>query len=91
MFMSIILFFPWILRGQEVLDDYIRYGLDNNLTLQQKQSGYEKSIEALREARSLFYPGLSFNARYTLSDGGRIIDFPVGDFLNPGDQISQAT
>lgn len=81
--MSIILFFPWILRGQEVLDDYIRYGLDNNLTLQQKQSGYEKSIEALREARSLFYPGLSFNARYTLSDGGRIIDFPVGDFLNP--------
>lgn len=81
--MSIILFFPWILRGQEVLDDYIRYGLDNNLTLQQKQSGYEKSIEVLREARSLFYPGLSFNARYTLSDGGRIIDFPVGDFLNP--------
>jgi len=82
-FMTIMLLVPCFLRGQEVLDDYIRYGLDNNLTLQQKQSGYEKSIEALREARSLFYPGLSFNARYTLSDGGRIIDFPVGDFLNP--------
>ncbi len=72
-----------MLSGQPVLDDYVRYGLDNNLALQQKQSGYEKSIEALREARGLFYPGLSFNARYTLSDGGRTIEFPVGDFLNP--------
>jgi outer membrane protein len=83
LFIWIILFFPFLLQGQKVLDDYIRYGLDNNLTLQQKQTGYERSIEALREARSLFYPSLTFNARYTLSDGGRTIDFPVGDFLNP--------
>jgi outer membrane protein TolC len=83
LFISVILTFPFLLRGQAVLDDYIRYGLDNNLALQQKQSDYEKSIAALSEARSMFYPGISFNARYTLSDGGRIIDFPVGDFLNP--------
>lgn len=79
----LILLIPSLLRGQEVLNEYIRYGLDNNLVLKQKQSGYEKSLEALREARGLFYPNISFNARYTVSEGGRVIDFPVGDLLNP--------
>lgn len=71
------------LDAQKALDDYIRYGLDNNLALQQKQAGYNKSIEALKEAKGLFYPKLSFEARYTISEGGRTIDFPVGDLLNP--------
>lgn len=71
------------LQGQEVLQDYIRFGLENNLALKQKQSGYEKSLEALREAHGLFYPNISFNARYTVSGGGRVIDFPIGDLLNP--------
>jgi outer membrane protein len=71
------------LPGQDLLDEYIRFGLENNLTLKQKYSDYQKSIEALREARGLFYPGISLNARYTVSEGGRVIDFPVGDLLNP--------
>ncbi|MCJ7446499.1 MAG: TolC family protein [Bacteroidales bacterium] len=82
-FIIIIYFIPVIIYGQDVLNDYVRYGLENNLALKQKLSGYEKSIEALREARALFYPNISFNARYTISEGGRIIDFPVGDLLNP--------
>ena len=82
-FIIIIYLIPGIICGQTVLNDYVRYGLENNLALKQKQSGYEKSIEALREARALFYPNISFNARYTISEGGRIIDFPVGDLLNP--------
>jgi outer membrane protein TolC len=79
----LILFFPGIIQGQEILNDYIRYGLENNLALKQKQSSYLKSIESLKEARGMFYPSISFNARYTLSEGGRVIDFPVGDLLNP--------
>jgi outer membrane protein len=71
------------LPGQDLLDEYIRFGLENNLTLKQKYSDYQKSIEALREAKGLFYPGISLNARYTVSEGGRVIDFPVGDLLNP--------
>jgi outer membrane protein len=79
----LIIFMPLSLSGQEVLKEYIRYGIENNLALKQKQSGYEKSLEALREARGLFYPNISFNARYTVSGGGRVIDFPIGDLLNP--------
>jgi outer membrane protein TolC len=70
-------------RGQAVLDEYVRYGLENNLALKQKLTSYSKSIEALREARGLFYPDISLQARYSVSQGGRAIEFPVGDLLNP--------
>jgi outer membrane protein len=64
-----------------VLDDYIKNGLENNLALNQKLASYEKSIQALREAKGLFLPQISINARYTVAKGGRII--PVGDMVGP--------
>ncbi|HEX2969958.1 MAG TPA: TolC family protein [Bacteroidales bacterium] len=76
-------FISGYISGQDVLNEYIKYGLENNLALKQKESDYSKSLEALREARGLFYPDISFQARYTLSNGGRVIEFPVGDLLNP--------
>jgi outer membrane protein len=79
----LLLLLPGMLYGQDVLDDYIHFGLENNLALKQKQSDFRRSVEALKEAHSLFYPGISLNARYTVSEGGRVIDFPVGDLLNP--------
>lgn len=79
----LLLLFPVLTSGQQVLDDYISCGLENNLALKQKLSNYQKSLEALREARGLFFPNISLNARYTVSEGGRVIDFPVGDLLNP--------
>lgn len=66
-----------------VLPDYIKEGLESNLSLKQKEAGYEKSIQVLKEAKSWFYPQVSLNARYSLADGGRLIEFPVGDWLNP--------
>lgn len=65
-----------------VLDDYINEGLESNLALQQKLVSYEQSIQELRAARSLFFPSVSLNARYTVAQGGRAILFPLGDLLN---------
>jgi len=65
------------------LDEYIRMGLLSNQGLKQKQLDYSSNLSALKEARGLFLPDLSFNARYTVSAGGRTIEFPVGDLLNP--------
>ncbi len=65
--------------GESVLDNYIKSGLANNLALNRKLSSYEKSIQALKEAKGLFYPRVSINARYTVAKGGRII--PVGDMV----------
>ncbi|MBN1790801.1 MAG: TolC family protein [Bacteroidales bacterium] len=71
------------MEAQSILREYIALGLENNLALKQKESGYQQSLEALKEARGLFYPSVSINARYTVSEGGRVIDFPVGDLMNP--------
>ncbi|MBN2345161.1 MAG: TolC family protein [Candidatus Aminicenantes bacterium] len=65
------------------LDGYIRMGLKGNLALRQREFSLEKSLAALAEARSFFYPTLGVAARYSRAGGGRIIDFPVGDLLNP--------
>jgi outer membrane protein TolC len=65
------------------LETYIREGLESNKGLRQKQLDYSSDLAALKEARGMFLPDISLNARYTVASGGRIIDFPVGDLLNP--------
>jgi outer membrane protein TolC len=66
-----------------LLDHYIQEGLKSNLQLQQEQLSYEKSVDNLGLARALFMPQVSAIANYTLAGGGRKIQFPVGDLLNP--------
>jgi len=65
------------------LDSYIREGLESNKGLKQKQLDYASDLSALKEAKGMFFPDISMNARYTVAKGGRIIEFPVGDMLNP--------
>jgi len=67
----------------QVLEEYIRLGMQSNQGLRQKQLDYSADLAALKEARGLFFPDLSFNARYTVAEGGRTIVFPVGDLMNP--------
>jgi outer membrane protein len=71
------------LRGQSVLEHYVRQGLESNLALQQKEFSLEKSLQALREAKGMFLPSLGIEARYSGAGGGRTIDFPLGDLMNP--------
>jgi len=66
-----------------VLEDYIREGLQTNHALKQKQLDHARSLSVLKEARGLFMPDVSLNARFTVAQGGRAIEFPVGDLLNP--------
>lgn len=65
------------------LDSYIREGLSSNKGLKQKQLDYASDLSALKEAKGMFFPDISMNARYTMARGGRTIEFPVGDLLNP--------
>lgn len=71
------------LAQNPILERYIREGLESNQGLKQKQLDYAINLAALKEARGLFFPDISLNARYTVAEGGRIIEFPVGDLLNP--------
>jgi outer membrane protein len=74
---------PLLSQQSEILINYINEGLSSNLALKQKEASYEKSLHVLREAKSYFYPQMNLNARYTVADGGRLIEFPIGDLLNP--------
>ena len=66
-----------------VLDNYIDSALQNNIALQQKNISVEKAMYALKTAKSLFQPVIAMQGSYQSGEGGRSIDFPVGDLLNP--------
>jgi len=68
---------------QPVLDQYIQEAFGSNQGLRQQQLNLEKAMYALREAKSYYMPNVGFNATYTRADGGRTIDLPIGDLLNP--------
>jgi len=75
--------FFFVCGQNPLLEEYISDGLESNQALRQRQLDYSISLAALKEARGLFFPEISANARYTVADGGRVIEFPVGDLLNP--------
>lgn len=69
--------------GQSVLEDYIREGLEKNQQFLKTRLASDIAVEENAMARSYFLPDVSFDASYLLADGGRTIDFPVGDLFNP--------
>ncbi len=71
------------LSRSSILNQYLKQALKDNLSLQQKQFDLEKSMAERRESAGLMLPSLSINARYSRADGGRTIEFPVGDLVNP--------
>jgi len=61
----------------------VQDALENNLTLKQERISLEQRRAALAQTQGQYLPSLDLKARYTRSRGGRTIDFPVGDAVNP--------
>lgn len=75
---------PMVLSAQnQTLEQYVALGLENNeqLIREQLASAYEEA--KLQEVRGQYLPDLSLNATYTRAGGGRTIDVPAGDLVNP--------
>lgn len=70
-------------KAQNIPEQYLQEALANNLVLKEKKITLEKSLISLQKARSLFLPTSWLEGQYTLSQGGRSIDIPVGDLVNP--------
>jgi outer membrane protein len=70
-------------RSQTIPPQYLEAALNNNLVLKEKKVALDKSLLALKEARSLFLPTTWLEGQYTLANGGRTIDIPIGDLMNP--------
>lgn len=71
------------LRVEDGLQPLLDEALQANLELRAGGASVEQRLAALDQARARYLPVLEFAARYTVADGGRTIDFPVGDLLNP--------
>jgi outer membrane protein TolC len=66
-----------------VVQSLVAEAMAGNIALQTQAVDVEQARVRLDEARSLFQPRLDLLARYTRADGGRTIDLPIGDLLNP--------
>ena len=83
LFLINLLWINQFASAQSILDEYIAQGLQNNESIKQQNFVIQKSLLALNEAKTLFLPNVSFQSNYFLAAGGRTVDFPVGDILNP--------
>src|SRR6202046_5677589 len=71
------------LSVEDAVGGLVSDALTANLELDAAEGGVAQRLAALDQARALYLPSLDFSARYTAANGGRTIDFPVGDLLNP--------
>ncbi len=67
----------------EILNNYVQEGLKNSQTLKQQNFQLQKAIFALGEAKTLFKPNVNFNTTLSTAQGGRKIEIPIGDLVNP--------
>ena len=68
---------------EEAVGGLVADALAANLELDAAGAGVAQRFAALDQARALYLPALDFSARYSRASGGRTIDIPVGDLLNP--------
>lgn len=79
-----LIWFTLITNAQEnVLDNYVNHALESNIALKQKNYSYDKSLEALKEAKRMYLPVVSIEARYSRAQGGRTAVVPFGELMNP--------
>lgn len=67
----------------EVIARLVAEAESANLELVGAEAGVAQRLAVLDQARARYLPVLDLNLRYSMADGGRQIDIPVGDLLNP--------
>jgi outer membrane protein len=68
---------------EDGLQPLVDEALVANLELHASTLTVRQRLAALAQARARYLPAIDFAARYTVADGGRTIDIPVGDLVNP--------
>lgn len=84
----ILFFLLWqittsVYAQSKILDEYITNGIENNLSLKQEKLELNKALKSIEIAKTSLFPRITFAPTYTLAAGGRRLQFPIGDLLNP--------
>ncbi|MBK6564351.1 MAG: TolC family protein [Saprospiraceae bacterium] len=64
-------------------ESLVKLAWKNNKQLNSKNFQLESAVSSLKEAKAMYGPNLQVGLLYSLAEGGRKINFPVGDLLNP--------
>ncbi|ACB73799.1 TolC family protein [Opitutus terrae] len=72
----------WAAPVPTVAQRYVDEALRQNLALQAQALDLAEARARLAEVSGALQPRLDLVARYSMADGGRTIDIPVGDLLN---------
>lgn len=70
----------------ESVESWVLASLSSNLSLQAESTSVESAMQAIELARSALRPNLELQARYSRAEGGRTIELPIGDLINPAYQ-----
>lgn len=65
------------------LQGYIETGLAQNVSLRREGLAVASAAQRVWQAGGLYQPLVQLGASYTLANGGRTINLPVGDLVNP--------
>lgn len=72
-----------VFAQSRILEAYISEGISSSLALKQQNLQYEKTLKDIDIAKSNLFPKITFAPTYSLAAGGRRLEFPIGDLLNP--------
>lgn len=67
----------------DVLQGYVEQSFGANLALRREQRDADSAQARAAAVRGALQPRVDLAARYTAARGGRTIDLPIGDLLNP--------
>lgn len=67
----------------QILQTYLEEGIAGNLALKQQNLEIEKALKGIDIARTNYFPQVNFSPSYSVAFGGRKIQIPIGDLLNP--------
>ncbi|MFY8004068.1 MAG: TolC family protein, partial [Chitinophagaceae bacterium] len=65
------------------LDKAIQKALTNNWVIKQKNVSLEKALAVIQQAKANYLPNVAFQLGYQSGEGGRAIQLPIGDLMNP--------
>ena len=66
-----------------ITDALVADALHANLEVDSARASASERLASLNAARARYLPALDFDARYSAAHGGRVIDIPIGDLMNP--------
>jgi outer membrane protein len=70
-----------IAQESEILNTYISTALQHSFQAQESKAQLQQSELDFKLAKSIMYPEVSLNSRFSVARGGRIIDVPIADVL----------